>query len=113
MSDHIEILSQQNVSPKTVPRLAHSIEHAADRLDLGRTKVCELIRDRRLRAIKIDGRTLKDALHELLAKSPLAMPEVGSWSADHRKATSAASNQDLPRKRRSPQLSVEVEQILS
>jgi hypothetical protein len=108
MNDLIGILSQQNIPPKSAPRLAHSIKHAAERVDLGTTKIWQLIGDGRLAAIKIDGRTLitEEALRELLAQSPLAVPEVGTWSGDHPRTTGVGYSRDLPTKGRSPKLNI-------
>ena len=59
--------------PHEYERLAHSVEAAAKRLSCGRTTVFELIRDGRLKAVRLNGRTLipEEALRELLASLPV------------------------------------------
>ena len=56
------------------PRIAHSVEHAAERLDCGRTTIFALIREKRLHAVKLKGRTLipEDSLRALIATLPAA-----------------------------------------
>jgi excisionase family DNA binding protein len=53
-------------------KLAHSVENAAARLDCGRTTIYALLQAGRLRAVKLNGRTLvlESSLRELLSGLP-------------------------------------------
>lgn len=61
----------------TTFRLAYSIDQLSDMTSIGRTKIYDEIKERRLVARKSDGRTI--VLHEEAMAWLRAMPTVVTW----------------------------------
>jgi len=81
-ADEVLAKSKKSPKPEYVPPtpLANSVKNASQRLDLGATKIYEMLADGRLRGIKIGDRTLipETELQRLLKEAPAYQPKSGA-----------------------------------